>query len=141
MKYVDIVFDGPPSHESGRFVEVENESGVSVNVGEWIKRDDGYWALRIKSLDPPKPAGVIARPGDVLNSNVGTIWIVQTRGAYRRKMGHDIRAAHYPVQSACGSLCEQPINSGYMWMKDSGEPIAGYEDEWKWDMGPSRKRE
>ncbi|MEN6547580.1 MAG: hypothetical protein ABFE07_16220 [Armatimonadia bacterium] len=43
---IDIVFDGPPDHEAGRFVEVEQD-GQSVNVGEWIKRGDGYWALRI----------------------------------------------------------------------------------------------
>jgi hypothetical protein len=46
--YVDIVFDGPPSHEAGRFVEVENAKGASINFGEWIERPDGYWALRIE---------------------------------------------------------------------------------------------
>lgn len=46
-EYIDIIFDGPPSHQSGRFVEVEDESGASVKVGEWIERDDGFWALRI----------------------------------------------------------------------------------------------
>ncbi len=46
---IDIVFDGPPSHESGRFVEVERTSDQhGMNVGEWIKRDDGYWALRMR---------------------------------------------------------------------------------------------
>lgn len=45
--YVDIVFDGPPSHESGRFVEVENSEGASIKFGEWVHREDGYWALRI----------------------------------------------------------------------------------------------
>ena len=45
--YIDILFDGPPSHESGRFVETEDESGASVNAGTWIKRPDGLWALRI----------------------------------------------------------------------------------------------
>lgn len=44
---IDIVFDGPPAHESGRFVEVEIE-GKSVSVGEWIERPDGYWVLRIE---------------------------------------------------------------------------------------------
>ncbi len=44
---VDIVFDGPPSHEAGRFIEVENMDGQSVKVGEWIDRGDGYWALRL----------------------------------------------------------------------------------------------
>jgi hypothetical protein len=45
--FIDIVFDGPPSHESGRFVEVEDAQGKSIKFGEWVKRDDGYWALRI----------------------------------------------------------------------------------------------
>lgn len=46
--YLDVVFDGPPNHESGRFVEVEDETGKSINAGEWIDRKDGLWALRIK---------------------------------------------------------------------------------------------
>jgi len=44
---VDIVFDGPPGQESGRFVEVEDEGGVSISYGEWGERLDGMWALRI----------------------------------------------------------------------------------------------
>lgn len=32
IMFVDIVFDGPPGPESGRFVEVENEHGRSVNL-------------------------------------------------------------------------------------------------------------
>lgn len=51
-KFIDIVFDGPPSHESGRFVEVENDEGVSIKWGEWIKRDDHYWALRFTDRVP-----------------------------------------------------------------------------------------
>ena len=46
---IDIVFDGPPSHESGRFVEVESPPGTGINFGEWIKRDDGYWVLRFRA--------------------------------------------------------------------------------------------
>lgn len=46
-KHVDIVFDGPPSHISGRFVEVEDDERRSVRIGEWLQRDDGYWVLRI----------------------------------------------------------------------------------------------
>ena len=48
-KYVDIVFDGPPAPESGRFIEVEDEAGASIALGEWIEREDGYWVLRIES--------------------------------------------------------------------------------------------
>lgn len=54
--YIDIVFDGPPAHESGRFVEVENAQGASVRVGQWVHRPDGYWALRLPaSLSPVEP--------------------------------------------------------------------------------------
>jgi uncharacterized sporulation protein YeaH/YhbH (DUF444 family) len=49
-EYIDVVFDGPPSHESGRFVEVEDTSGRSIKFGEWVQRDDGFWALRIDDL-------------------------------------------------------------------------------------------
>lgn len=53
--YIDIVFDGPPSHESGRFVEVEDASGKGVSIGEWIHRPDKYWALRIpRTRELPK---------------------------------------------------------------------------------------
>jgi hypothetical protein len=47
MDYIDIVFAGPPSPEGARFVEVEDSRGRSINFGEWVRRPDGYWALRI----------------------------------------------------------------------------------------------
>lgn len=47
MTYVDIVFDGPPSMPAPRFVEVEDMEGKGIKLGEWIKRDDGYWVLRV----------------------------------------------------------------------------------------------
>lgn len=49
--HIDIVFDGPPAHESGRFVEVEDASGKSINVGEWIDRGNGLWALRLPTRE------------------------------------------------------------------------------------------
>ena len=51
MSAINIIFDGPPSHESGRFVEVETDGGESVGVGQWIKREDGLWSLRITEDD------------------------------------------------------------------------------------------
>lgn len=45
---VHVVFDGPPGHESGRFVECEAPDGRSINAGEWHERADGFWELRIK---------------------------------------------------------------------------------------------
>lgn len=47
---INIIFDGPPGPEAGRFIEVETDDGKSVNAGEWIERDDGTWALRIRCL-------------------------------------------------------------------------------------------
>lgn len=46
-EFVWIVFDGPPSHEAGRFVEVEDGKGASINFGEWHEQRDGYWCLRV----------------------------------------------------------------------------------------------
>ena len=48
---IDIVFDGPPGPVTGRFVEVENEEGKSISVGEWVEREDGYWVLRIPGVE------------------------------------------------------------------------------------------
>lgn len=39
-----IVFDGPPAHQSGRFVEVETADGKSISAGRWEQRGD-YWHL------------------------------------------------------------------------------------------------
>ena len=49
-KAINILFDGPPSNKSGRFVEVETDDGKSINAGEWNEREDGMWALRITQL-------------------------------------------------------------------------------------------
>ena len=47
-----IRFDGPPSHEAGRFVEVERD-GKSVNFGEWQQdmMDPECWLLVIEDPD------------------------------------------------------------------------------------------
>jgi len=58
---VDIVFDGPPSHEAPRFVEVESPPGKSIRFGKWLQRDDGYWVLRLNA--PPADGVVVPREG------------------------------------------------------------------------------
>lgn len=65
--FLDVVFDGPPSHDSGRFVEVEDPQGKSVNAGEWIDRKDGLWALRIP-MD--RPAGIQATNDDRVGQRI-----------------------------------------------------------------------
>ena len=61
-KPINIIFDGPPSHIAGRFVEVETDDGNSINVGEWIEREDGLWALRITEL-PTMPTAASRKIG------------------------------------------------------------------------------
>jgi hypothetical protein len=45
--YIDVVFDRMPGPEAPRFVEVEDQAGRSVRVGEWLERGDGATVLRI----------------------------------------------------------------------------------------------
>jgi len=43
---LDIIFDGPPSHESGRFIEVnDSATGASIRWGRWRDNEDGTWSL------------------------------------------------------------------------------------------------
>jgi hypothetical protein len=47
MKFIDIVFDGPPGLDGGRFVDMEDETGESINAGAWGERAHGFNQLRI----------------------------------------------------------------------------------------------
>ena len=47
MRYINIVFDGPPDHDAPCFIEIEDENGNSLSIGEWLPREDGYWNLQI----------------------------------------------------------------------------------------------
>ena len=51
--FIDILFDGPPGPDGGRFVEVEDANHQSLRLGEWIERGDGYWALRVPRSSLP----------------------------------------------------------------------------------------
>jgi hypothetical protein len=48
IRVINIVFDGPPGREGPQFVEVEDDVGHSIRVGEWVSLGDGFWALRIE---------------------------------------------------------------------------------------------
>lgn len=47
---IHVIFDGPPGHVAGRFVEVETPDGRSISAGEWVKKENGYWALVLKGV-------------------------------------------------------------------------------------------
>ena len=67
-EFIDIIFDGPPSHESGRLIEVENQDGHSIAIDRWIDRGDGTWALRIKN-SPGSSESAITRGLRLLKSH------------------------------------------------------------------------
>ena len=46
-EWLDILFEDASGPQGGAFVEVEDYTGKSIKLGDWVKRPDGYWALRI----------------------------------------------------------------------------------------------
>lgn len=52
---INIIFDGPPDHHGPRFVEIENDKGESIRIGDWEPdprpEHEGYWRLRITLAD------------------------------------------------------------------------------------------
>lgn len=49
MTLIHFVFDSPPGPEGARFVECETPDGRSVNIGEWHRRTDGLWEVRVET--------------------------------------------------------------------------------------------
>jgi hypothetical protein len=50
-KFIDIVLADDPDSALMKFVEVEDENGRSVEVGEFFQREDGYWVLLLMPRD------------------------------------------------------------------------------------------
>jgi hypothetical protein len=49
-QYVDVVIDADdPAHPA--FVEIENQDGASVRIGEDVDQHDGYRRIRIRAAD------------------------------------------------------------------------------------------
>lgn len=44
---VRMVFDAPPGRDMPTLVEIEDQSGRAIDIGEWRARPDGYWELVI----------------------------------------------------------------------------------------------
>lgn len=84
---INVVFDGPPGPEPGRFVEVELDDGRGVRAGEWVERPDGLWALRITALPPAEqPATTGARPSHQLPAEIFNA-ILELEGQVRYAAG------------------------------------------------------
>ena len=44
-KEIRVVFDAAPGRDMPTLVEVEDETGRCVDLGQWRERPDGYWEL------------------------------------------------------------------------------------------------
>ena len=44
---VRMVFDAPPGRNMPTLVEIEDQCGRPIEIGEWRARPDGYWELVI----------------------------------------------------------------------------------------------
>ena len=42
---IHVVFDCPPGRDMPTLIDVEDENGHGIAVGEWRERPDGYWEL------------------------------------------------------------------------------------------------
>jgi hypothetical protein len=86
---VCIVFDGPPDHESGRFVEVEDADGHSISIGRWEKSEDGFWRLWLDAEQVHDTSKLVSKHGgtwtlrqvnDLLRKR-GMVLVVQAENA------------------------------------------------------------
>ena len=46
---IHVVFDGPPGRDMPTLIEVEDENGRGIEVGQWRERPDGYWELVLRT--------------------------------------------------------------------------------------------
>ena len=80
---IEIVFDGPPSHEAGRFVEVE-QNGKSIKCGEWREGNDSLWYLTLPDVYDSHD-----QLGEALKKNIETLYEFQ---AGLELLGHNTLA-------------------------------------------------
>ena len=59
-------------------MEVEDDVGRSIRLGEWIQRPDGYWVIRIKM-----PASISVVNGSVMTNAIAG-GSCEQRGVFRR---------------------------------------------------------
>jgi hypothetical protein len=121
---VDIVFDGPPGPEAPRFVETETTDGKSVHAGEWLRRLDGRWVLRLRR--PPARSDLIGRPTAEYINELQTV---------RDRLVH-----HGAVMPAGGTLVQQVLAGvadlgGYRVERDRHMRSSA---EWQGEVGKLR---
>ena len=103
---IKVIFDGPPSHESGRFVEVHNLYDEGIKIGEWNERDDGLWELVIKDISGlPKMHNFTPHPDDSNFCNICGKYLthdIHFRVARKTEMTVCGGGHNHPASEACG---------------------------------------
>lgn len=56
MTHINILFAQKPESPDMTFIEVEDDAGFNINVGEWITKG-GYQVLRIERPEPDMEGG------------------------------------------------------------------------------------
>lgn len=84
MAAYHLVFDGFPSPNGPRFIELEDDNGRSFRGGEWISRSDGLTELVLPRATPTARAAVLEpRPLDEWGEDDGNvIWWCWRDGAW-----------------------------------------------------------
>jgi hypothetical protein len=99
VTYIDILFDAPAG-DGARFREIQDGRGCRVEVGRWLERPDGSWALRIARDDLPE-AHVDDTLTTKLDASDGEPWRDLARPRARPSL------ATVSLQAAASFLCSK----------------------------------
>jgi len=50
VREIHVICDRPPGRDMPTLIEVEDEHGHGIDVGEWRERPDGYWELVLRTI-------------------------------------------------------------------------------------------
>jgi hypothetical protein len=136
---LNVILDGPPGPEAGRFIEIETDDGRSIRAGEWYQRPDGYWALRLACRAAQVPTGpsleevgpliawlteAAVRSADAgASKNAGMLtWAAQVVGERVDEHAPDADQVEGPSLADVAELCEEfgfmPGNNGALLAAD-----------------------
>lgn len=115
MRYIDVVFDGPPSVPAPRFVEAEDPDGNSIRAGEWINRGDGYWALRIYSIPEDEVRSSTPADEQRLVGHMRTAALAQLIKGRRPGRAHWEECDRQWLESRLLDKINQALSEGMSW--------------------------
>lgn len=126
---IRIRFDGPPGPEGGRFVEVENEFGKSIKVGEWVE-EGADWVLvlnldnlkleaRVRELETElEQRAQVTKRWNCTPAERAVLGAIENE---QKRLGDDPPYYHVESHSVFGRRIADAINS---WL--GAAPVGGY---------------